>query len=287
MEFTNTFTIPVGIDEAFATLTDLEKVAPCMPGAKLETVDGDVYTGRVKVKVGPMSLTYKGKAELVEKDDDAHTARIEARGSEARGGGTANADVTAALTEVEDGTEVVVTTAIDITGKPAQFGRGVMGDVGKKIIDTFADCLARKFDQPEPSEDDDGGTDAAGAASSNGSSAASDASSNDASGDQPMDDTMDGGETGVTPEGSAADAPAAATPAQAAAASVQTAEDTAASVPAAPSTGPRRVADTEPEVEALDLMDVAGESITKRVVPVAAGLGLIALLVWLFTRRGN
>ncbi len=277
MEFTNTFTIPVGIDEAFATLTDLEKVAPCMPGAKLETVDGNVYTGRVKVKVGPMSLTYKGKAELVDRDDDAHTARIEARGSEARGGGTANADVTAALTEVEDGTEVVVTTAIDITGKPAQFGRGVMGDVGKKIIDRFSECLARKFEpEPEPAADESGG------AATNGSSGTPDASSNGAA-----ERSMDGGETGVTPAASAGDAPAAATPAQAAAATAQTTEATTSSAPAAPSTGPRRVADTEPEVEALDLMDVAGGSITKRVVPVAAGLGLVALLVWLFTRRGN
>ncbi len=281
MEFTNTFTVPAGIDEAFATLTDLEKVAPCMPGAKLETVDGDAYTGRVKVKVGPMSLTYRGTAELVDVDDEAHTARIEARGSEARGGGTANADVSASMTEVEDGTEVVVTTAIDITGKPAQFGRGVMGDVGKKIIDAFADCLSRKFDDPEV---DTPAPDGSGDASSDGSGDGSDGGP----GDDAADDDLDGGETGVTPDGSAVDAPSAATPAQAAAASAQTVADTMASEPASPPpSGPRTVADTEPEVEALDLMDVAGGSVARRAVPALGILALVGLVIWLLRRSGD
>lgn len=279
MEFTNTFTVPVGIDEAFETLTDLEKVAPCMPGAKLETVDGDVYEGRVKVKVGPMSLTYRGKAELVDKDVDAHTARIEARGSEARGGGTANADVTAALTEVDDGTEVVVTTAIDITGKPAQFGRGVMGDVGAKIIDTFADCLSRKFDQPEPVGD--------AADADDGGEATGDGPGPVGGTDATTDATMDGGETGTVPAASPVDAPAGATPAQASASTVQTAAATAEVPPASPtSSGPRRVADTEPEVEALDLMDVAGDSVAKRALPAVGVLALLGLVIW-FLRRGE
>ena len=166
MEFTNTFTIPVDVDEAFEVLTDLERVAPCMPGAKLETVDGDTYTGRVKVKVGPMSLTYRGTAEVVDKDPETHTARISARGNEARGGGTANADVSARLTAVEDGTEVVVETNIDVTGKPAQFGRGVMADVGVKIIDAFAECLSHRLagEEEEPEEEADEGAAAEGAA---------------------------------------------------------------------------------------------------------------------------
>ena len=141
MEFTNEFTIPLGIDEAFEVLTDLERVAPCMPGATLEEVDGDTYSGRVKVKVGPMSLTYAGDATLTEKDDDAHTARIEASGREKRGAGTASADVRANLQDKGGETLVTVTTDINITGKPAQFGRGVMADVGAKIIDRFADNL--------------------------------------------------------------------------------------------------------------------------------------------------
>lgn len=141
MEFTNEFTIPVGIDDAFAVLTDLERVAPCMPGATLEEVDGDTYSGRMKVKVGPMSLTYAGSATVTEKDPGAHTARIEASGREKRGSGTASADVAARLEEKDDGTHVTVVTAIAVTGKPAQFGRGVMADVGEKIIDRFATNL--------------------------------------------------------------------------------------------------------------------------------------------------
>jgi carbon monoxide dehydrogenase subunit G len=141
VEFTNEFTVPTDVDTTFATLTDLEQVAPCLPGAQLEEVDGDVYTGRVKVKVGPIQMTYRGQARMVEADADAKRARIEANGKEARGSGTAKADVTAQLREGGEGTVVTVTTDLTVTGKPAQFGRGVMEEVGTKIIDAFAERL--------------------------------------------------------------------------------------------------------------------------------------------------
>lgn len=141
MQFTNEFSIPVGIDDAFDVLTDLERVAPCMPGATLEEVDGDAHRGRLKVKVGPMSLTYAGTATLTERSPEDRTARIEASGREKRGSGTASADVRATLQERDGETLVTVTTDIDVTGKPAQFGRGVMADVGARIIDRFADNL--------------------------------------------------------------------------------------------------------------------------------------------------
>jgi uncharacterized protein len=141
MEFTNTFHVPVDIDTAFTTLIDLEKVTPCLPGATLEEVDGDTYTGRCKVKVGPIAVTYRGTATMAEVDHATKSARIEAKGKEARGAGTATADVIATLTEVDGGTDVTVVTDLNITGKPAQFGRGVMADVGNKIIDTFAERL--------------------------------------------------------------------------------------------------------------------------------------------------
>lgn len=153
MEFTNEFTIPVGIDDAFAVLTDLERVAPCMPGATLEEVDGDTYSGRMKVKVGPMSLTYAGSATVTEKDPGAHTARIEASGREKRGSGTASADVAARLEEKDDATHVTVVTAITVTGKPAQFGRGVMADVGEKIIDRFATNLRDELEADRGGEE--------------------------------------------------------------------------------------------------------------------------------------
>lgn len=158
MEFTNEFTVPTDVDTTFATLTDLEKVAPCLPGAQLEEVDGDVYTGRVKVKVGPIQMTYRGQARMVEADADAKRARIEANGKEARGAGTAKADVVANLREGGEGTVVSVTTDLTVTGKPAQFGRGVMEEVGTKIIDAFAERLRAML-----AEEQQGGAAAEGA----------------------------------------------------------------------------------------------------------------------------
>jgi uncharacterized protein len=142
VEFTNEFQVPVDVDTAFETLIDLERVAPCLPGAQLEEVDGDTYSGRVKVKVGPIQVTYRGTAEVVEIDHDAKRAAIKAAGKEARGAGTASADVVATLvSDGEDTTTVTVVTDLAVTGKPAQFGRGVMADVGARIIDTFAERL--------------------------------------------------------------------------------------------------------------------------------------------------
>lgn len=145
MDLEHSFTVPVGVDDAWNVLLDIERIAPCMPGAALDTVDGDEFTGTVKVKLGPISLTYKGKAGFVEKDATAHRAVIEARGRDARGNGTANATITATLSGEGGSTTVHVLTALDITGKPAQFGRGVMADVGNKLIGQFADNLAAQI----------------------------------------------------------------------------------------------------------------------------------------------
>jgi uncharacterized protein len=145
VELQHSFSVPVGVDQAWAVLVDIEQVAPCMPGAALDTVDGDEFTGSVKVRLGPIGLTYKGKARFVEKDEVAHRAVIDAQGKDARGNGTASATVTATLRPQDDGTLVEVNTDLAITGKPAQFGRGVMADVGNKLIGQFADCLAGKL----------------------------------------------------------------------------------------------------------------------------------------------
>ena len=145
MELQHSFSVPVDVDQAWAVLVDIEQVAPCMPGAALDTVDGDEFTGSVKVRLGPIGLTYKGKARFVEKDEIAHRAVIDAQGKDARGNGTASATVTATLHPQDDGTRVEVNTDLAITGKPAQFGRGVMADVGNKLIGQFADCLAGKL----------------------------------------------------------------------------------------------------------------------------------------------
>jgi len=145
VQLEHSFTVPVGIDDAWRVLLDIEKIAPCMPGAAIDSVDGDNFTGTVKVKLGPIGLTYKGKASFVEKDEAAHRTVIDARGRDSRGNGTANAKVTATLTASGGATRVDVLTDLDITGKPAQFGRGVMVDVGNKLIGQFADCLAGKL----------------------------------------------------------------------------------------------------------------------------------------------
>jgi uncharacterized protein len=152
MEFTNEFRVPSDIETTFATLTDLEKVAPCLPGATLEEVDGDTYTGKVKVKVGPMQVVYKGTARLADIDAEAKRGRIEAKGKETRGTGTASADVVASMVEDGDGTKVTVVTDLNITGKPAQFGRGALAEVGTKIIDTFADRLREMLVAGEAAE---------------------------------------------------------------------------------------------------------------------------------------
>ena len=123
MHLEHAFSVPVDIDHAWAVLLDIERIAPCMPGAALDTVDGDEFTGSVKVRLGPIGLTYKGRARFAEKDEVAHRAVIDAQGKDARGNGTAAAKVTAVLHPRESGTRVEVNTEPAITGKPAQFGR--------------------------------------------------------------------------------------------------------------------------------------------------------------------
>ncbi|MGY1705247.1 SRPBCC family protein [Geodermatophilus sp. SYSU D00697] len=145
MQLENSFTVPVPIDEAWRVLLDIERIAPCMPGAALDSVEGDDFTGRVKVKLGPINLTYQGKASFVEKDEAAHRAVIDGRGKDQRGNGTAAALITAQLKAEGDTTRVDVLTDLNITGRPAQFGRGVMTDVGNKLLGQFADKLAAQL----------------------------------------------------------------------------------------------------------------------------------------------
>lgn len=140
MDLHHTFTVPVPPAEAWSVLTDLERIAPCLPGAELtETVD-DEYRGQVKVKVGPITATYKGVARWVERDEAARRAVIRAEGRDARQG-NAHATITATLAEVGEGTEVSVATDLTISGKVAQLGRGMLSEVSAKLIDQFVERL--------------------------------------------------------------------------------------------------------------------------------------------------
>ena len=171
MDMTNEFRVPTSPDRAWAVLTDVEKIAPCLPGAELQEVDGDEYRGVVKVKVGPITAQYKGKATFVERDDAARRAVLRAEGRDTRGQGNAAATITATLEPEGDGTLVRVNTDLHITGKVAQFGRGVLADVSAKLMQQFADNLQRDVlteDEPAAATESNG---------SNGSTATSSAPS--------------------------------------------------------------------------------------------------------------
>jgi carbon monoxide dehydrogenase subunit G len=145
MKLEQNFTVPVPVEQAWEVLLDLHRVAPCMPGATLTSVEGDEFTGNVKVKLGPIMLTYNGKGRFVERDEAARRVVIEASGRDTRSAGTAAATVTAQLVGEGDQTRVDVLTDLSITGKPAQFGRSMISDVSTKLLGQFADCLAGRL----------------------------------------------------------------------------------------------------------------------------------------------
>jgi carbon monoxide dehydrogenase subunit G len=276
VQLEHSFTVPVELEQAWQVLLDIERIAPCMPGAAIDSIDGDDFTGTVKVRLGPIGLTYKGKASFVTKDEAAHRAVINAQGKDARGNGTASATVTATLSAQDDGTLVVVHTDLNITGKPAQFGRGVMVDVGNKLIGQFADCLAGKLSdpgdatataEPEATAQPVDSSSAADSSSAVDSSSAADAVGADLAGadsvgvDSPLDSPLD------------QPTPAAA--------------EIAAGEPVVePASPPRQPAHAAPaaEVQPIDLLGSAGPAVAKRLAPVAA-IGLILLLILRRRRR--
>lgn len=322
MQLEHTFTVPAGVEQAWQVLLDIERIAPCMPGAAIDSVDGDDFTGTVKVRLGPIGLTYKGKATFVEKDAVAHRTVIAARGKDARGNGTATATITATLVPAGAGTAVTVLTDLNITGKPAQFGRGVMVDVGNKLIGQFADCLAGKL----------AGGDLTSAASSNAAVTGAGVTGDALGG--PSDEVTDDPESYVaiasfaqeqsappigadsetsvydlpTAEMSVVDAPVEEVPIGAASGEtappitplVESPPPTDSAVPApsdsavpapsdsavlpAPASGGqhRRTMD---EVEPIDLLGSAGPAVAKRLAPVALGAVVVALVLTALRRR--
>lgn len=190
MELSNEFEVAVPVEQAWAVLTDIERIAPCLPGAQLQEIEGDDFKGIVKVKVGPITAQYKGTASFVEKDDDAHTAVLTASGRDTRGQGNASATIVAQLeSRGDDVTHVSVLTDLAVTGKVAQFGRGVMADVSAKLLDQFVENLETTVLADLPAERATDTTDAPAAAAA---SAAAEAAT--------------GAATAVAPDDSAAEA---------------------------------------------------------------------------------
>jgi uncharacterized protein len=149
VELTHRFTVPASLADTWAAFNDIESVAGCFPGATVTSVEGDDFTGTCKVKLGPIALVYGGTGSFTSKDEAAGTFALEAKGKDKRGNGTAGANVTAALTDAGGGsTEVEVVTDLHITGKPAQFGRGVIQDVSDKLLNQFVACLEQRLQGP-------------------------------------------------------------------------------------------------------------------------------------------
>jgi uncharacterized protein len=249
MKLDNEFTVGVPVGEAWGVLTDLELIAPCMPGAQLTGVTDGVYTGKVKIKVGPVSAEYAGTARFAEKDEETYRAVIDARGRDSRGNGNATAVISAQLVPDGERTRVTVTTDLTIAGRIAQFGSGMIKEVSAKLLGQFVECLEGRL----------GG----GLAVVDGLSAAP------ASAPAPAGPASAAAAAGASP---AASAP---TPANAAAASAAGSGTTAAG---------GTVAASGPEPAALDLMSVAGGAIYKRLLPLVAGLVVLGVVIYLIVR---
>ena len=151
MELSHQFTVPIGVEETWAHFNDIASVAECFPGAVVTEADESSFSGSVKVKLGPIALQYNGSGTFVEKDEAAHRFVVDAKGKDKRGNGTAGAKVVVTMTDAAGATDVTVDTDLAITGKPAQFGRGVMQDVSDKLLGQFVACLEQRLaGEPEP-----------------------------------------------------------------------------------------------------------------------------------------
>jgi carbon monoxide dehydrogenase subunit G len=269
MELTNEFRVGIPVERAWNVLTDVERIAPCMPGAQLEEIEGDEYRGVVKIKVGPITAQYKGKATFVEKDDAGHRAVLRAEGRETRGQGNAAATITALLVPEGDSTRVTVNTDLTVTGKVAQFGRGVLADVSAKLLNQFVECLETTVLAD------------ANVAASGGQPVQS-VTAGDARPHEPV-------VTGSSPESVEAAIDDAAPLADPLVATATTATATA-KAPGANGDDTRAVdAPSGPTVRKIshvaakpvDLLDAAGAPVAKRLIPV----GILALIVLLLLRR--
>ena len=233
MKLENEFTVPAPVEQAWAVLLDVERVAPCLPGAAIEGSEGDEHKGTMTIKIGPITTRYAGTVRIEEADEATRRAVMRAQARDSRGQGTAAATITSTMEAVESGTRVRVETDMRVTGPAAQFGRGVMQDVSAKLMGRFADCLAEQL-----------------------------------------------GGAPVTAEAAPADGARVVGPRNPAAAPPPgPAGDSAAAAAARPAEPAAR-----PTAEVLDLGEASREALLRRIVPVAAGMGVLLLLLWRRTR---
>jgi carbon monoxide dehydrogenase subunit G len=216
MKLENEFRVSVPIDRAWEVLTDIPLITPCLPGATLTDHDADEYKGKIKIKVGPVTADYSGSAVFVQRDEAARHVEISASGRDSRGSGNASATITADMTTDGDGTKVSITTDLKISGKVAQFGKGMIAEVSTKLIDQFVDCIEQEL-----------------------------------LGEAVID--------------------------------LVAAESAAAPGAAAPAVAPVRP--RPQQAEALDLMEYAGNSVYKRLIPIAAVIAALIVLRLLLKRR--
>jgi carbon monoxide dehydrogenase subunit G len=234
----NEFTVEAPVEQAWETLLDLERITPCLPGAALEEESGDQYKGTMTIRLGPVTQKYNGTVSFEETDEESHRAVLKADGKDARGQGTASATITSTLTEEEGGTKVHVETDMRLTGRAAQFGRGVQQEVATKLINQFAECLEKEImgentreepEQPEKAGEQEEVEEQEAVASANGSA--------------------------------------------------EEAKDEEQEKPK------RRIIEQDHDVEPLDLGEASRDAVLKRVVPLAAGLGALLVVIWLVRRR--
>lgn len=256
MELINEFRVGVSVPEAWKVLTDVERIAPLLPGAQLQEVEGDEYRGVVKVKVGPITAQYKGSATFLEQDEGGGRVVLKASGRDTRGQGNASAIITAVMTPDGDATKVVVTTDLTITGKVAQFGRGVLAEVSAKLMGQFVDALHEDLATSGASV---GASSASSAARAETAAAAGAAGADTAAASGPS--SGGAGSSGTASAGAPAD----------------TTTSNGSGPSAAQSTGPRRI--EAPEAKPVDLLAVAGGSTLKRLIPVVI-VALVLALLW-------
>jgi carbon monoxide dehydrogenase subunit G len=286
IELDNSFTVPVPPEQAWDVLLDVERIAPCMPGASVLSVAGDSIEGQVKVKLGPLSLTYKGTAKFVEKDQATHVIVLDASGKETRGSGTASATVNAVLKPGEEPgtTTATLHTSLNVTGKPAQFGRSLLPEISGKLIAQFADNLAALISAGAV----DTGT--AGAAGAGAGAAATDA---DADADAADADATDAAAAAPGQAATATEAATDQTPGQDAAGQSAAAEaagdgvTTATEAAAAPAVARPATPPAPKQEESLNAFKFVVVPVLKRVVPVAAVGAGIALLIRRLVRRSK